>query len=428
MLTIEQARDLALEWHQETKYFAKKEPEYPTAGYYYTGEPQRDKNGRPYIEHLDAVALGTQVFTTDEEVIAAALLHDIVEDTDMTFAELLREGASRRQVKIVRALTKTAGEVQANYLNRVIAAGEDAMRVKLADLLHNTRPDRLAELPVYTRERLLKKYQPSIARFMQELGYIVTVEEFQKVPVGSSTTTTGTGTSYDSNAIKQWAFRQPPWVTKGDEVKLEGEIHKVMEANMVSGDRRKFVFDNGDDFECSNSIQIECRATSASQYGTNLGNATKSKDKPSNLNWQTKVANFFSVGDFIKMAGKDNTVNGGVKEEDYPAQISNKIHLTDGKLKFVLDGGAVIELEKEAKLQWKPKQVSSPVSTTATSSGGSAGTSGSGYPWAKKKTDEKAEKDKKAFDDAAKDMRDSAEKSSLQTVLEDDSVWDNATQ
>lgn len=120
-------------------------------------EGQTDKAGRPYAEHLQAVAEGVRARGGDEEQIAAAWLHDAVED-DALPEHWLREAAlSRRTKDIVLAVTKRAGEDPQAYARRILAT-PGALLVKEADLAHNADPARLAVLDAATRTRLTEKY------------------------------------------------------------------------------------------------------------------------------------------------------------------------------------------------------------------------------------------------------------------------------
>ncbi|CAL9414337.1 HD domain-containing protein [Streptomyces sp. enrichment culture] len=126
---------------------------------------QTDKAGRPYAEHLQAVAEGVRARGGSDEQIAAAWLHDAVEDGALS-AEWLDEAALPRRVKdIVLALTRRPGEDLADYTARVLAV-PGARLVKEADLAHNADPDRLAALDEPTRARLTAKY----ARVRRLLG------------------------------------------------------------------------------------------------------------------------------------------------------------------------------------------------------------------------------------------------------------------
>jgi hypothetical protein len=148
---------------------------------------QTDKTKVPYWHHLKAVADGVRLLGGTDEEIAAAWLHDILEDTPLTAADLT--WVPLHTIEIVKAVTKRNGERQEDYLERVVKAGRGAMLVKVADLLNNTRPDRLAQLPEATQDRLLRKYRPALARLLLELGLIAsegTQEKLATKPVGSS--------------------------------------------------------------------------------------------------------------------------------------------------------------------------------------------------------------------------------------------------
>ncbi|QUG99932.1 HD domain-containing protein [Saccharopolyspora erythraea] len=118
---------------------------------------QVDKAGRPYAEHLAAVAAGVRARGGSEEQIAAAWLHDAVED-DALSEQWLREAPLAPQtVDIVLALTKRAGESPEDYAARILAT-PGARLVKEADLAHNADPARLAALDAETQARLTRKY------------------------------------------------------------------------------------------------------------------------------------------------------------------------------------------------------------------------------------------------------------------------------
>ncbi|WP_262058160.1 HD domain-containing protein [Streptomyces sp. STR69] len=120
-------------------------------------EGQTDKAGRPYAEHLRAVAEGVRARGGDAEQIAAAWLHDSVEDDALTERWLREAELSRRTKDIVLAVTKRAGETPEAYAGRVLAT-PGALLVKEADLAHNADPARLAVLDEATRARLTEKY------------------------------------------------------------------------------------------------------------------------------------------------------------------------------------------------------------------------------------------------------------------------------
>ncbi|CAM5540453.1 phosphohydrolase [Streptomyces pilosus] len=128
---------------------------------------QTDKAGRPYAEHLQAVAEGVRSRGGDEEQIAAAWLHDAVEDGRLTERWLDEAPLTRRTKDIVLAVTKRPGEPPEAYAARILAT-PGALLVKEADLAHNADPARLAVLDGATRERLTEKY----ARMRALLGLV----------------------------------------------------------------------------------------------------------------------------------------------------------------------------------------------------------------------------------------------------------------
>lgn len=67
---------------------------------------QVDKAGAPYILHPLRVMLAVKT----EEQQMAAVLHDVVEDTEVTFNELRAEGFAANVLEAVKALTKRDGE------------------------------------------------------------------------------------------------------------------------------------------------------------------------------------------------------------------------------------------------------------------------------------------------------------------------------
>ncbi|MFG2136003.1 HD domain-containing protein [Streptomyces sp. NPDC048650] len=118
---------------------------------------QTDKAGRPYAEHLAAVAAGVRERGGSDEQIAAAWLHDSVEDAALSRQWLAGAALSDATKAMVLALTKRAGEPVEEYTARILAT-PGALLVKESDLAHNADPARLAVLDAATRERLRVKY------------------------------------------------------------------------------------------------------------------------------------------------------------------------------------------------------------------------------------------------------------------------------
>lgn len=99
-----------------------------------------DKGGNPYILHCLKVMYYLK--TDDEELQCIGLGHDLVEDTDVTYADLRNMGFSERIILGIKAMTKVPGETNEEYMDR-IKANPDAIRCKLADLRHNSDIRRL---------------------------------------------------------------------------------------------------------------------------------------------------------------------------------------------------------------------------------------------------------------------------------------------
>lgn len=117
---------------------------------------QRDKAGRPYILHPLRMMLRLQ---TDEERLVA-VLHDVVEDSDVTLDDLRRQGYGERIVAAVDHLTRREGESYDDFVARA-AADPLARAVKVADLEDNLDTTRLAEITERDQERLAR-YQRAL--------------------------------------------------------------------------------------------------------------------------------------------------------------------------------------------------------------------------------------------------------------------------
>jgi hypothetical protein len=116
---------------------------------------QCDKAGRPYVEHVRRVA--GYVDQRDPSAIAAALLHDTIEDADVTPGQLREAGIPAGVVEAVLLLTRRADQIPADYYVN-IRGHCLAREVKLADLADNTDPERLARLPLDRQFKLRAKY------------------------------------------------------------------------------------------------------------------------------------------------------------------------------------------------------------------------------------------------------------------------------
>lgn len=101
---------------------------------------QFDRGGNPYILH--PIKVMHYIKSEDEELQCIALGHDVIEDTDVTYRDLKEAGMTDRIINGIRALTKVPGQTYDEYKEGVFG-NVDAMKVKLADLRHNTDVRRL---------------------------------------------------------------------------------------------------------------------------------------------------------------------------------------------------------------------------------------------------------------------------------------------
>lgn len=110
---------------------------------------QMDCSGVPYIFHPYEVA--EQLDT--ETRVCAALLHDVVEDTEVTLEQLSTEFPAEI-IEILKLLTHDPKEDYFDYIRR-IKANSDAVAVKLADIAHNSDESRQEGVETITDEKKL---------------------------------------------------------------------------------------------------------------------------------------------------------------------------------------------------------------------------------------------------------------------------------
>ncbi|WP_308922593.1 GTP pyrophosphokinase [Janthinobacterium sp. J1-1] len=121
---------------------------------------QVDKGGAPYILHPLRVML--RVAPGAQQIVA--VLHDVVEDSEVTFEDLEREGFSAEVINGLRAVTKVEGESYEDFVARA-ALDPVGKKVKLADLMENSDLSRIAEPSQKDLERI-EKYGRAIRYLM----------------------------------------------------------------------------------------------------------------------------------------------------------------------------------------------------------------------------------------------------------------------
>lgn len=114
-------------------------------------EGQKDKTGSPYILH--PIRVSNRCLTDEEKIVA--LLHDVIEDTNVSASDLLASGFPRNIVEAVLSVTRNEGE---SYEDFVIRSKQNPIgrQVKLHDLEDNMDITRLRQLTEKDLERLNK--------------------------------------------------------------------------------------------------------------------------------------------------------------------------------------------------------------------------------------------------------------------------------
>lgn len=115
---------------------------------------QKDKSGLPYVFH--PFHLAEQM--NDETTTIIALLHDVVEDTDITFDDLKSEGFPKEVTDALRLLTHSPDVPYMDYIAN-IKNNKSAKEVKLADLRHNSdmsRYDTVTERDIERQKKYLQ--------------------------------------------------------------------------------------------------------------------------------------------------------------------------------------------------------------------------------------------------------------------------------
>lgn len=119
-------------------------------------EGQVDKGGNPYINHPVAVADALE--STEHKIVA--LLHDILEDTNITVEKLREYGFTDRIIKSIRILTKDDNVSYDDYMS-TIKRDSNASKVKRADIKHNMDMSRITN-PTEKDMQRLEKYKKAL--------------------------------------------------------------------------------------------------------------------------------------------------------------------------------------------------------------------------------------------------------------------------
>jgi (p)ppGpp synthase/HD superfamily hydrolase len=119
---------------------------------------QVDKGGAPYILHPLKVML--RMTTLEERIVA--VLHDVVEDCEISLDDLRKEGFSEEVLSAIESVTKAPGESYEDFVERA-AQNPIGRVVKLADLQENSDLSRIAS-PSWEDLERIEKYRRAIGR------------------------------------------------------------------------------------------------------------------------------------------------------------------------------------------------------------------------------------------------------------------------
>jgi len=114
---------------------------------------QVDKSGDPYILH----PLRVMLMQKKEHRRIIAVLHDVVEDTEVTFDELSNHFGDDIITSLM-AITRGNKESWEDFIGRC-KADEDALYIKISDIADNMSAERMVKLDLATKTRLENKYK-----------------------------------------------------------------------------------------------------------------------------------------------------------------------------------------------------------------------------------------------------------------------------
>lgn len=163
-------------------------------------EQKRKYTGLPYVTHCEAVvAILREAGVKDEITLAAAFLHDVLEDTPVTFNELVRK-FGEEVAGLVSALTDYgpgAGNRAARKRmdrERLARSSAAAQTIKVADLIDNTGS--------------IVEHDPDFAvTYMREKALLLPL--LTKADEGLRRRAAGLLATYESRAVQDWLAERP---------------------------------------------------------------------------------------------------------------------------------------------------------------------------------------------------------------------------
>lgn len=132
-------------------------------------EDDLDKGSMPYMLHI--LYVYQHVNSMEEKIIA--LLHDVIEDKDVTKEDLIEVGIPDKIVNDVVILTRDKKVDYQLYIDNIIANGSlAALNVKLADIENNMDITRIQNPTFKDYERVEKRYVPTFEKIMNRIKEI----------------------------------------------------------------------------------------------------------------------------------------------------------------------------------------------------------------------------------------------------------------
>lgn len=143
-------------------------------------EGQVDKGGEPYILH----PLRVMISRKNELEKICAVLHDVIEDSDVTIDELRKAGFTEEVISVLDCLTKQDGESYDGFIARIIE-NETACHVKLADLYDNMFLTRIKNPTKRDKERI-EKYTKAAEVILNALPMKSKIESERVIKIDGS--------------------------------------------------------------------------------------------------------------------------------------------------------------------------------------------------------------------------------------------------
>ena len=126
-----------------------------------------DKGGYPYLEHL--ISVYRNVSSENQKIVA--LLHDTIEDKNVTADDLIELGFPKKIVDDVAMLSRSKKIEYSKYIDKLVENGSyDALVVKLADLTNNMNLSRIKNPTAEDYARVESRYKPAYEKIINKLN------------------------------------------------------------------------------------------------------------------------------------------------------------------------------------------------------------------------------------------------------------------